>query len=91
MANQSSAAIKPMTEDEVKAAILNGTFSLEKLFESLAGQKMYARAGSNFRELIPEGGASKVGGAYARCFTLGKYVDKDGNPVKVRATKKSAA
>lgn len=81
----------PMSEDEVKAAILAGTFSLEKLFESLAGQKMYARAGANFRELIPENGAANIGGQYAKCFTLGAYIDKDGNKVAVRTRKPKAS
>lgn len=87
MAN-SQAAVKPMTEDEVKAQILAGTFSLDKLIESLAGQKMYARAGANYRELIPESGASKVAGVYAKCYTFGPYIDKEGNKVAVRTRKK---
>ncbi len=45
MANITQATVKPLTEADVKNMIERGEFSLEKLLESLVGQKayMYAR------------------------------------------------
>ncbi len=90
MANTTQTAVKPLTEADVKNMIERGEFSLEKLLESLVGQKAYVRAGSAYRELLKENGAAYIGGAYAICYRLGKRINVDGAEVAARPRKKKS-
>ncbi len=90
MANITQATVKPLTEADVKNMIERGEFSLEKLLESLVGQKAYVRAGGAYRELLKENGAAHIGGAYAICYRLGKRVNADGTEAMARPRKKKS-